>query len=375
MSRQTTEILKAALSALHRSGMARMARPFTSGDGVILMLHHVTPEPARAFDPNRSLKVTPEFLDTVIQEVRAQGFEIISLDDVPSRLKDRGDGDKPFAVFTLDDGYKDNRDFAYPVFKRHGVPFTIYVPSTYADGEGDLWWLMLETALQRLEAVTVALDGDERAYSLANDREKTAAFHDIYWSLRKMPERDARAVVNGLAAQAGIDGHALCRDLIMSWDEIRALARDPLVCIGAHTCNHMALAKLPDEEARQEMAESIARIERELGRPCRHFSYPYGDEGSAAEREFEIARELGVETAVTTRKGLLYAPHADALTALPRLSLNGHYQDVRYLSALLSGLPFALRDGVKSVLTPVKAGARKLSGRDAATRPASASTR
>ena len=62
----------------------------------------------------------------------------------------------------------------------------------------------------------------------------------------------------------------------MSWDELRELAQDPLVTIGAHTKSHFALAKLPEADTRAEIADSVARIERELGRPCRHFSYPYG---------------------------------------------------------------------------------------------------
>ena len=47
-------------------------------------------------------------------------------------------------------------------------------------------------------------------------------------------------------------------------------------------------------------------------------------------------------TAVTTRKGLLYGEMADAITALPRLSLNGDYQDIAYVRTLLTGAPFAL---------------------------------
>ena len=281
---------------------------------------------------------------------------------------------KPFAVFTLDDGYKDNRDFAYPVFKRHNAPFTIYVPTAYADGHGELWWLAFEEALRRLPHVDVDCDDVVRSYSLATDAEKGRAFHELYWWLRKIPEERARAVVRDLASKAGFEVSALCRELIMTWDEIRALAQDPLVTIAAHTTNHFALAKLRPEDARREIADSVARVAQELGKPVRHFSYPYGDEGSAGEREFEIARDLGIETAVTTRKGLIRAAHADAMTALPRLSLNGDYQDARYVKVLLSGLPFALRDGVKALVRQVKGGARNDPARGV-NYPASASTR
>lgn len=133
----------------------------------------------------------------------------------------------------------------------------------------------------------------------------------------------------------------------MSWPELRELAADPLVTIGAHTLNHFALAKLPAAEARMEITESVKRIEAELGRPCRHFSYPYGDETSAGAREFEIAAELGLATAVTTRKGLIQPQHKDAMTALPRLSLNGDYQELHYLRVMLTGAPFAFWNGFR----------------------------
>ena len=129
---------------------------------------------------------------------------------------------------------------------------------------------------------------------------------------------------------------------MMNWDEIRRLAADPLVTIGAHTRRHFALAKLTLAEARAEIEESVRRIEREIGKPCRHFSYPYGDEASAGQREFDLAKELGLKTGVTTRKGLIHPRHAGELTALPRVSLNGDYQKPRYVKVLLSGAPFAL---------------------------------
>lgn len=346
MLMNSRSFLKAALSAMHYTGVDELIAPFTSGNGVIFMLHHVRPEQKKGFAPNRILQVTPEFLENVIVQVKAAGFDCISIDDVPERLKSR-DSERPFAVFTLDDGYRDNRDHAYPIFKRHDVPFTIYVPADYADGKGDLWWLTLEEALRRLPRVEVDLAGDIHEYDLETDAQRTSAFDTIYWRLRDLPEHEARSVVAELARAANIDKAALCRDLVMTWKELRELAADPLVTIGAHTMGHYALSKLDATKARQEMAESIARIADELGKPCRHFSYPYGCESSAGEREFEMARDLGMATAVTTRKGLIHTHHYDELTALPRLSLNGDFQDERYVKVLLSGAPFALLNAVQ----------------------------
>ena len=238
---------------------------------------------------------------------------------------ENADAEKPFACFTLDDGYRDNRDHAYPIFRRYGAPFTIYVPSDFADGRGDFWWLTFEKVLRAAPQITLAMHGETRHFRLSTPAEKDVAHHEIYWWLRSLPEAQARAVVAELASGHNIDPAVEHSDLVMSWDELRELAKDPLVTIGAHTRGHYALAKLSEAAARAEMAESIARIEKELGRPCRHFSYPYGCTQSAGEREFRIAEELGLETAVTTQKGLLYPEHAQELTALPRLSLNGDF--------------------------------------------------
>ena len=120
------------------------------------------------------------------------------------------------------------------------------------------------------------------------------------------------------------------------------MAADPLVTIGAHTKGHFAISKLSDERAHEEMAGSANRIEQELGRRPIHFSFPYGDPGSAGPRDFALAREAGFKTAVTTRKGMLFGDHRRCLTALPRVSLNGEYQSLTYTALYLSGAPFAL---------------------------------
>jgi len=78
-----------------------------------------------------------------------------------------------------------------------------------------------------------------------------------------------------------------------------------------------------------------------------HFAYPYGDRNAAATREFVMARDIGFKTAVTTRPGMVFAENATHVTALPRISLNGNYQNQRFLSVLTSGAATAMWNGFR----------------------------
>jgi hypothetical protein len=187
------------------------------------------------------------------------------------------------------------------------------------------------------------VDGTQHRFRCGTPGEKTASFLAIYAWLRSIDERDARAIVREMSDGMGLDQPGLCGELIASWDELRQMAADPRVTIGAQTRKHYALSKLTLAEARAEIEESVRHIERRLGITCRHFSYPYGDEASAGEREFALVRELGLKTAVTARRGLLRHDHAGELTALPRIPLGGSHQRPRHIKLMLNGAPFALR--------------------------------
>lgn len=332
--------IAALLRLLRLTGATRALAPAFRGRGVILTMHHVRPAAPGSFQPNRILEITPEFLDEVIGLVADHGYDIAALDEVPARLASDG---PPFAVLTFDDGYRDNVDHALPVLRRHRAPFTMYVTTGFADATAPLWWLDLEQAIAVQDHVTVWLPGGPQHLATATAEEKKAAFETIYWALRPGPEGTLREAIARLAADAGIDPLLRTRALCLRWDGLRALAADPLCTIGAHTLTHPMLAKHAPDIARREMAESRAIIAEQLGREVRHLSYPVGDAGSAGPREFSLARAVGFETAVTTRPGVLFADHRAHLTALPRISVNGLFQAPRYLRALLSGVPFALR--------------------------------
>jgi peptidoglycan/xylan/chitin deacetylase (PgdA/CDA1 family) len=107
------------------------------------------------------------------------------------------------------------------------------------------------------------------------------------------------------------------------------------------------LAKVPPETARSEMDLSRSVIEAALMTRPQHLSYPVGDPTSAGPREFKLAADLGFKTAVTTRPGVVFREHRKHLTALPRISLNGEFQRLRYVRVLLSGSATAMWNGFR----------------------------
>jgi peptidoglycan/xylan/chitin deacetylase (PgdA/CDA1 family) len=81
----------------------------------------------------------------------------------------------------------------------------------------------------------------------------------------------------------------------MSWDELRGLAERGFE-IGSHTVSHPHLPRLTDAEIDRELADSRARCDEELGRPCRFLAYPYGEHDGRVEAAAERA---GYEAAFT----------------------------------------------------------------------------
>jgi peptidoglycan/xylan/chitin deacetylase (PgdA/CDA1 family) len=330
---------RAGLEALYFSGAHYAFRALFSGVGVILTLHHVRPASDEPFHPNGILEISPQFLDRMIVHLRDRKFDLVSIDEVRRRLVER-DFSRRFVALTFDDGYRDNLEHALPVLRRHEVPFALYIATSFPDRLGELWWVALERVVAKTDRLVIEIDGKNRFFDCVGASRKRSAFHEVYWWLRTIPDEESfRRTVRDICARYGVDVMAPGRELCMDWAEIAHMAEDPLCTIGAHTVSHCFLTKVTERVVRSEMQRSAEVIEASLGKRPEHFAYPYGDN---SRREFAIAAELGFKTAVTTRPAVLVRGHRDHLTSLPRISVNGNFQAIRYLDVLISGVPFLL---------------------------------
>jgi peptidoglycan/xylan/chitin deacetylase (PgdA/CDA1 family) len=333
--------IRTMFEALSASRLTGLIRHLSSARGIIFTLHRVLPDEPADFSPNAILQVKPDFLDYAIRRVRALGFDIVDLDEAVRRVE----ADfhvKRFAVFTFDDAYRDNLKYALPILRRHQCPFTLYVPTALVDGIGEVWWQALEDIIAAQRAIALEVNGEIDYVPTDTLAEKQAAYDLIYTRMRTMPENERVALIRDLARKYSYDLGAQCRALIMDWPELKTFASDQLCTIGAHTVHHYELAKLAADQAQSEIEMSLKVLEAQLGRRPMHLSYPIGSPAAAGPREYQLAARLGLRSAVTTIPGGLYRRHRDALTALPRVSLNGLFQARRYMDVFATPAVFTL---------------------------------
>ena len=175
MKQFRNNVIRAGLGALYFTGAHYLLRPIFSGVGAIFMLHHVRPRRDAEFQPNRHLEIAPEFLRAMLAHLRSRDIDIITMDEVHQRLIERSFS-RRFACFTLDDGYRDNRDFALPLMREFAAPFTVYVASDFAQGTGRLWWIALEMVIAKACSIEAKIGDVATRLDTSTPAAKQAAF-------------------------------------------------------------------------------------------------------------------------------------------------------------------------------------------------------
>lgn len=334
-------LIRAGLEAIAFSGAAALL-PSAGGRGVVFTMHHVKPEEATdRLDPNAILSITPQTLEMAIEASLEAGLVPVHLHDLPKLLSEP-DNRQKYVAFTLDDGYRNNAEFAAPVFGRYNIPYTIFITTGFVERTRSMWWRTSAALVTEADGFQFDFGGGTVDVRSQSHDQKSSAFARLVQFMQYFDEDEAVARLDAAAKVAGIDPISLVDESVMNASELHVLARDPLVHLGAHTVTHVNLRRVEDDRLAREIADSTASIEHYTGYRPRSFAYPYGWKAAVGEREIKAVSKAGFDVGVTTQPGVLQQPGVMPVAAIPRISLNGYFQKKRYIKALLTGLPFKL---------------------------------
>jgi peptidoglycan/xylan/chitin deacetylase (PgdA/CDA1 family) len=206
-------------------------------------------------------------------------------------------------ILTFDDGYADNFQVAAPLLQRRGLHAIFYIFTGWIERCEEAWWDRIESLVLAAASLppVLRLPGIEGGFATANRAALLAALHV---PLRNASASQRETILAGFpGASNAPEVRPAYRPLTVA--ELRDLAAQPGVHIGAHTASHAFLPTLTPREQQLEITSSREWLEQVLDRPVRDLAYPHGGE-SADTRAAAVA--AGMHTAVTcearcTRRG------------------------------------------------------------------------
>jgi peptidoglycan/xylan/chitin deacetylase (PgdA/CDA1 family) len=322
---------RAAIAAMGvAAGIVSLYRP------VVLCFHSVTP----ADRPDRfssAMAVTDTFLDELIQDLRRHAIPIVSLDEAVTRL-DEGRFD-PFVCLTFDDGYRDNYEHAFPVLRRHGAPFTIFLATGLVDREAPMWWHALEQAIEKSDSI--AWPGG-RVETLTA-RSKKAAFATLREHFRASDPDGVRLLARELADRNPAFDARAAYDQALTWDMAREMLAHDIATFGCHTVSHPLPSRTRRARLEAEIVGSRDRLRRETGRDPRFFAYPFGQPEEVGALAPDIVAEAGFIAAFSTTARVLSAKNTRDRFNLPRIMITRKARVGVVVRGYMSGIPGALK--------------------------------
>ena len=204
------------------------------------------------------------------------------------------------ACITFDDGYADNFSVAMPILQRHGLTATFFIATGFLDG-GRMWNDTIIETVRSCQGAVLDLSAlGLGTHVLGTLAAQQAAITSLIGQIKYRPVAERITLTEEITRVAKVQPP---KDLMMTSAEVKAL-RQAGMQIGAHTASHPILAKLTDEQARQEIGDSKRFLEHLLGEGITVFAYPNGKPGEDySPQSVDVARSLGFDAAVSTQWG------------------------------------------------------------------------
>jgi peptidoglycan/xylan/chitin deacetylase (PgdA/CDA1 family) len=290
--------------ALGLCGGALIARQVTRRRPRILMYHGLTHD--------RDIR---DWTQVHVDDFHAQmdylksAYHPISLEKLVDSLE-TGDIPPRAVAVTFDDGYKSNYELALPILREVGIPATIFVTSGFVSGDDSppapMWPDLVTMMCLSIPEDDLDLTRfDIGRFVLTNPNNRRTSRNRLVEYLKTIPNRRKNEIVDWMRDTYGgriaYDRFSHLRPL--NPEELRRLADDDLITIGAHTRSHPILSRLDANDLAEEIIGGKIDLERMIDREVFHFAYPNGRSKDIGREAVEMAARH-YRSAVTTEEAL-----------------------------------------------------------------------
>jgi len=272
----------------------------------VLTYHHVHERNGGyPFDPD-VIDVLPGEFDRQLATLQRY-FSLIGIAELRAFVAGRAQLPANAAMITFDDGYRSCHDVALPILQRHRARAVFFVATDYISQRRVYWWDRISYVVQRSARERLAIQYPEPLV-LDLSMGRSTAGRRLVDVVRRHYDLDLERFLAELTAAAGVPWdeeleRRLADEYVCTWDHVRALC-DAGMDVGSHTCRHRVLQTLSPAALQEELTDSRAVLENELGRSVCALSYPMGKAIRDAPRLRAAVSKAGYELGFSNDTGV-----------------------------------------------------------------------
>ena len=256
-------------------------------------------------------------------------FNIISLDDFFQQKFSR---DRFSLCLSFDDGFANNYKYVLPLLEQYEVPAVFFI-TTIAGAGYDILWNDFLRMLNHYGPQMIRFEGKDFV------KGKDGTYKSLPGALRLVDILRAGTFDQKKAMMEEWGAQLSYRDKVnsdfwlqMDTAQIRELADSKWATIGSHGYYHNDLAKIPLENAKEEMKQSKQWLEKITGRDIKAIAFPYG---SYTKELINAAKESGYTQLLGT--DFLYEEDRYDNAMRERLTINPFISAINQLHANAKG--------------------------------------
>ena len=285
------------------AGVTRVLESLPGRASLLILNYHRIGDPSLTPYDSGTFSCTADELDWQIRWLK-QRFPILNLHQAVDIVHGRTKPMQTSILITFDDGYLDNYLEAFPVFRRHNVSATFFLPTLFVGTHTLPWWDEIAYLVKHSKVPRIAIAYPDTAEIDLTQLDRLEAVTATLRVLKRVPAANIERFVRELEAATGVErpGEHTER-CFLNWDEAREMQAAGM-CFGSHTHSHEILGGLPYERQVEELRISRQILEKELGVPIETLAYPRGKAGSFSQQTFDALRANNYTTAFSFYSGV-----------------------------------------------------------------------
>jgi len=295
---------------LHRAGALRalmeLRRHVPAPLLSIITYHHIADQhPSYPYDPNVADASPAQFRRQM--ETLARYGTPIGIDDLIAAVGGAPLPKNPVMV-TFDDGYRSCHDVALPILRAVGMRATFFIATSFVNERRLYWWERIALVLGQARRAKHQTAQISYPHRLTLDLERPDTGDLLTDLVKDTYDLDLNRFLDELSAALGIEWSrqieaSYADGLIMTWDQIRALARAGMD-VESHGRHHRVLQTLDAEALDDDLAGSRRDLEAQLGRPVRALAYPVGRRINGEQRIRTALTAAGYQIGMSNHSGV-----------------------------------------------------------------------